>query len=266
MIRKIKGHSGRTVKRRRTAYVKGVGVVPSSSIFPASKRGNYRTGGNYGRFGSSGRSHQEMKFIDNVLDPATITTTGAIRPTGTSDHVTPNVAQVASGTLLQVAQGDQAYQRNGKRITIKRISARLTVSLPPDVTVGTGDIYRIMLVLDTQCNGAAPAVTDVISYPGQTLSQDSFNNLENSQRFRTIADVMRPINATAGGVSAAASTTLVYHHVKINKKCNLDIDYSTSATTGALATIKSNNLFLLVISKEALVTMEGNIRIRYTDS
>jgi len=268
-IRKIKGHSGRTVKRRRTAYVKGVGVVPASSVFPPSARGRYRTGGNYGRFGQGKRrGGQEMKFIDNLLDPASMVSTGAIRPTGTSDHVTPAVAQVATGTLLQIAQGDQTYQRNGRKITVKRISGRLNVNLP-SVTApsDTTDLYRVMMVLDTQCNGAAPAVTDVISYPGQTLSQNSFNNLENSQRFRTIMDVYRPINAAAGGVNGVTgSTGQINHVIKINHKCDYEVEYSTTASTGALATIKSNNIFLLVISKEGTATLEGHIRIRYTDS
>lgn len=254
----------RYVKRKRSVFIPRVGGAPIGNIFPASARGKYRTGGNYGRYSGKGA---EMKFIDNILATANlIAATGELRP-DTGDVVTPAVAVAATGTLLQIAQGDQTYQRNGRKIVIKSIFARLDVTLPATVTAANGgDIYRIMLVLDTQCNGAAPAVTDVISYPGQTLSQMSYNNLENSERFRTLADVMRPINASAGGMAGATgSSALCSHFLKINKKCNIPVEYSTTATTGALATIKSNNIFLLAISRGGLVLLSGNVRIRYTD-
>jgi len=261
------------VKRKRSVFVPGIGGVPRSAIFPASARGKYRKSGNYGRFGTqaTGGARPEMKFIDNVMAYGTVANTGTLRPTAATDAVTPAVAVAATGTLLQVVQGDQTYQRNGRKITIRKISCRLKVLLAGDISAATTrDIYRLILVLDTQCNGAAPAVTDVISYPGQTLSTESFNNLENSERFRVLFDVYRAINATAGGIGANAADKNsgdVIHLIKYNNsRLNIPVEYSTTATTGALATIKSNNLFLLTISESGLIDLAGNVRIRYTDS
>lgn len=259
-------YGGRPVKRRRTTWVPRYGSIP---LIPPRLRGLARVSGNYGKYEVKGGStaSPELKFIDTILVASVVPTTGYLRPTVATDAVTPAVALAATGTLLQVVQGDQAYQRNGKNIVIKSISGRLNVALPPSAVGSdeTTDVYRIMLVQDMQCNGAAPAVTDVISYPGQVLTEDSFNNLENNKRFRTLLDVWRPINATAGGIGAAAEVGSLVHCLKFNKKCNIPISYSTTATTGALATIKSNNIFVLAISALGTCTLSGQIRVRYSD-
>lgn len=260
-------YGGRPVKRRRTVFVPSIGTFPRTSVFPAA--GRVRISGNYGKYDRSKGSTAapELKFIDTFLANAVVPQAGFLRPTVATDNVTPAVALAATGTLVQIAQGDQAYQRNGKNIVVKSISARLNVTLPetPD-EASTADIYRIILVQDMQCNGAAPAVADVISYPGSQLNEESFNNLENNRRFRTIADIYRPINAGGGGINGITGTSVQVNHVlKLNKKCNIPISYSTSATTGALATIKSNNLFLLAISQKGVCLLAGTIRIRYQD-
>jgi len=257
-------HSGRTVKRRKTAFIPGVGVVPASSIFPASARGKYRTGGNYGKYDRGSRS--ELKFIDNILTANVISATGEGRG-DTNDFVTPAVAIAANNTLVQIAQGDQAYQRNGKTVRVKAIHGRLTVQLPSTTNAAsTADIYRVMLVLDTQCNGAVFNPADLISYPGQAVSVNSFNNLENNHRFRVLMDVERPINSSAGGAPTGTPAFGVSNHlIRFSKKCDIPIEYSTSATTGAIATIKSNNLVLFTISANGLVSLGGIIRLRFTD-
>lgn len=252
------------MKRRKTVWVKPLSMaVPRNSIFPASARGKYRLSGNYGRFGADG----EMKFIDNLLAFNVIASAGEIRP-DTSDTVTPAVAVSATGTLVQVVQGDQTYQRNGRKITVKRINARLTLNLPAStVATEASDTYRIMLVQDKQCNGAAATVASVLGFTGQTITAHSFNNLENSRRFRVLFDVFRPINASAGGApTATPSFSQTNHTLVFNKKCNIPIEYDSSATTGAIATIRSNNLFILAISQGQFVRLTGNVRLRYSDN
>lgn len=257
-------YGGRPVKRRKTTWVPRYGAI---QLAQAPRAGTARISGNYGKYDKGSSAAPELKFMDTVINDAIIVTAGALRPTATSDFNTPAVPVTATGTLLQIVQGDQAYQRNGKNIVIKSINARLHVALKGGSDEGdTTDIYRILLIQDTQANGAAPAVTDVISYPGQTLSADSFNNLENNRRFRTLMDVYRPISVPSGGYGATpAAPGEVFHVIKFHKKCNIPIAYSTTATTGALATIKSNNLFFLVISAAAKCQFGGNVRIRYQD-
>lgn len=254
-----RGKTGKRLpKRVKSAYVRGVGYTPVDTIFPASARGKYRTGGNYGR--------HEMKFIDNVLASSAMAITGSLRP-NTSDTTTGGVI-ATTGTLNQVVQGDQTFQRNGKQIMIKKIHGRLQVIFPSQTVVANSSSnYRIMLILDQQANGAAPAASDILGYPNGTVAQPvssvAFNNLENSERFRVLLDVNRPMNQM---FYATTATGIVQHFIKFNKRCNIPIIYSASTTTGALATIKTNNLLLLTASDTGLVQLTGVIRIRYTDN
>lgn len=256
-------YGGRPVKRRKTVNIRGVGIVPRSSIFPASARGKYRQSGMYGRFGRDG----EMKFIDSILVADAIANTGEVRPS-TVDSVTPATAVSASGTMLQIAQGDQAYMRNGRKIMVTRISGRLILELPSQATAAlSSDIYRILMILDKQANGAAPATADVLGFTGQTISTASYNNLENSSRFRVLFDVLRPINSTAGGTPTTTPVWgLVNHVITFSKRCKIPVEYSASASTGALNTIRSNNLLFVCISKNGAVTLGGNVRVRYSDN
>jgi len=186
----------KTREEKEDRMVKALGrAVPAGSIFPASARGKYRQSGNYGRFGADG----EMKFIDNLMAENLVSVSGELRPTTTSDVCTPAVAQLQTGSLNQIAQGDQTYQRNGRKVNIRKIFARLVVRLPETtVAADTFDVYRVMLILDKQANGAVTTVADVLGFTGQTVSASSFMNLENSHRYRVLADVFRTINMNAG--------------------------------------------------------------------
>jgi len=44
-----------------------------------------------------------------------VSVSGELRPTTTSDVCTPAVAQLQTGSLNQIAQGDQTYQRMEER-------------------------------------------------------------------------------------------------------------------------------------------------------
>lgn len=263
-------YGGRPVKRRRTAFVKGVGVVPRNTIFPAAARGKYRTGGFYGRFKRDG---PELKFMDCVQSVVTPSVTGSIYPAvGATSVFTGNVVAIAAGSLVQIAQGDQPYQRTGRRITIKSIHMRIAMILQPTTapTAG-GDVYRFMLILDKQANGAAPAAVDVLTAPsGGAVTYFNYNALENSERFQVLSDVMRPINCGAAMNNAVAPNSItssqVLHFIKLNKKVSIPIEYSSSAVNGALSTVKSNNLFVLTFTSGGDAQMIMQARLRYVDS
>jgi len=123
------------------------------------------------------------------------------------------------------------------------------------------------LVQDKQCNGVAATTADLLGFTGQTVSFASYNNLENSHRFRVLFDVLRPINATAGGTPTTTPVwAIVNHIITFSKKVKIPIEYSSSTSAGAISTIRSNNLLFVCISKNGVVMLSGNVRVRYIDN
>jgi len=211
-------------------------------------RGYARTGGKYtGRYARQyGRDGPEVKFFDTTHS-FTCDTTGEVP---------------ATGQLNLIPQGITESTRVGRKITIKSINMRLLVQ--PNTTVWIGSIVRLMLVQDTQCNG------DAATYSGQdgvleTDTVQAFRNLENTHRFIVHKDWYFPLTPKAGVVGAfnVEARTLTF-----NKKCHIPIDFDSSATTGVLDTIRSNNLFLLARSSmdDDIVQVQGVTRLRYTDN
>lgn len=252
-MQKRKEYSGRKTLGGRPGYAKK--TVQKYTPKRQVPLGMLRLGGNFGRFGRLG----EKKFVD-VLQPQVATTaTGTIHPTATAT-TTPATAMTA-GSYLQIAQGDQEYQRIGKEVTITKLMIRGQITILQDSTL-FADVVRVIILQDQQCNGAAPTVNQILNFTGQPVSVNSFNNIENSKRFITICDQTYQINAVANEGTDGKEFTVPF---EIFKKVNIPIVYDTSATTGALATIRSNNILGVVISRNAATVINYNMRLRYSD-
>jgi len=168
----------------------------------------------------------------------------------------------ATGQLNLIPQGITEATRVGRKVTITSINQRLLIQ--PNTTVWIGSILRLMLVQDTQCNGAAATYSGV----NGVLESDSvqaFRNLENSRRFIVHKDWYFPLTPKAGVVGAFNVEAQV---LNFNKKCNIVLDFDSVASTGAIETIRSNNLFLLARSSmdDDIVQCQGVTRIRYIDN
>ncbi len=125
-----------------------------------------------------------------------------------------------------------------------------------------GDVVRVILYLDKQANGAIATVTGLL----ETADYQSFNNLSNKKRFRTLMD--RTYNLGHKLAQTDGTNTGSYPEVNISdtlfKKVNIDIEFDS--TTGAIDEQRSNNLCILVISKNAVADIEGKMRLRFSDT
>ena len=163
--------------------------------------------------------------------------------------------------MLTIPQGDEESERVGRKITVKSINGLLNITGNPAVG---NDFLRLSLVQDTQANGGAATYSGV----GGVYETDvvpAMRNLDNSARFKVLKNWLIPVTATSGIVGAFGT---ISKHLKINLKCNIPISYDSSATTGAIGTIRANNLFLLAraqVSDDAS-SCAGVIRIRYSDN
>ncbi len=231
------------VKRKRTYTRRG----GTRSAITKRQRGFVRTGGYYGRYPT--RSTGELKFLDTVIDDAVIATGGTIQNTGTI-HVIP--------------QGVTETTRIGRKCTIKQINFRWTAKLP-QATAATdiGDTVRIIMYLDKQCNGATATIANIL----ETSVWNGWNNLENSLRFRILYDTTISLYAPSGGSSAVGTHQFgpMVKNGAFYKKCNIPIEFDASASTGAIGTIRSNNVGLLFISEGGFAGIQSNVRVRFSD-
>lgn len=236
-------------KRSRSAY-QGLPRLMGPPKPPRTGRrfvpGRDRVGGFYGRYSNGG----EMKFHDVDLDDAVVAGAGGI-----------------TATINIIAQGVTESTRVGRKCTIKAIHWRYKVNLPQQDAGGTplnGDTLRIILYLDKQCNGATAAITDIL----ETANVQSFRNLANVSRFNILLDKLHNINyhnMASDGAGLVSLSNQTYQ-TTFNKRCDIPIEFNNVANDGSLATIRSNNLGVLLISEAGVVGFFSAFRLRFSDA
>ncbi len=200
-----------------------------------------RTSGFYGRYSTQG----ELKFHDIDLDDAVIAATGGI-----------------TDSINKIAQGTTEVTRIGRKCTIRSINWRFAVTIP-STNLGSSatDIVRVILYLDKQANGATAAITDIL----ESADYQSFNNLANKSRFRTLMDRTYDTTSSAGG---GDGTTEDYAESSVHdsffKKVNIPVEFDSTA--GAITEIKSNNIGVLLFTKNGKAGFASKIRLRFSDN
>lgn len=209
-----------------------------------------RTSGRYGRFQPSG---SELKFHDVTIAETDISENGCV-----------------CTALLTILQNTKATGRIGKTITLKEIhmhgTAKRARSFSATGATQQPKVLRLLLVQDKQANGAAAVTADVLEVLVDNKDYQAFRNLDNSKRFNILYDKRIHLNVPFAGNSSEYATNGVFQPCVLHKKINIPIEYDAGTTTGAIGTIRSNNLILLLISSDDLfVDFHAKIRIRYED-
>lgn len=238
------------ISRRTLAYRRRISQGTRSRWAMRRQMGvrapNPRTGGYYGRYkyGLSTAS-PEMKFYDGTANFALVDTGGEIED-----------------SICEIAQGITEKTRVGRKIQIKKISLRITFSLPSTQAIAeTSDVVRLLVYLDRQCNGATAAVTDIL----ETADDMSFNNLANKGRFSVLMDKKVGLDSTGGSWDGTHSQFVSVNKFK-DRYLTTDIPVEFDGPTGAITEIKSNNIGLLAISGAGYAAMIVHYRIRYFDA
>ncbi len=209
--------------------------------------GRDRVSGYYGRYRKIKGLLGELKFFDTAISDATL------------------IGTMTFHNLNIVVQGNTESNRIGRKITVQSVSIKGELSLNSTTAAGdTAVNVKMSLVQDKQTNGNQFVATDLL----ETDVIGSFNNLANKSRFRVIRTWYFSINHGAGASTATPTvvfgktTTWVNEHVK----CNIDIEFDNSATTGAVSTQRSNSLTLIFQTSNneiAFILMQA--RIRFSD-
>ncbi len=238
-------------KRTTRRYAGTKSRARSQKFRVAARRKGYgRTSGYYGRYGQG--PHAELKFHDLDIDDAIVASTGTINP--------------ASASCVIIQQGTTESTRLGRKITIKSINWRWTITLPEfdaQDTPGPDDVLRVILFQDKQTNGATATVTGIL----ESADFQSFNNLANKSRFRTLMDRTYALNyqSLASDGAAVVSGAALTIQDSFFKKCNIAIEYDNTATDGSLATQRSNNIAVLLISSSNVSRFASKMRLRFSD-
>ncbi len=222
-------------KKKKSAKYRKTAVVP----------GVTRKAGYYGRYNGTGDA--ELKFHDLDID-LTIATNGTI----------------AQASCLTIVQGTSESERIGRKCVIRSINWRWDLLLPAATAkADTGDTCRIILYLDKQTNGAAAVVATAAGILESDNFQ-SFNNLSNKGRFRTLMDRTYSLSAQ-GGSGRGTTDTLAFceyqTHDSFYKNVNIPIEYDS--TTGAITEMRSNNIGVLCLGKTGKIIMGSKMRIRF---
>lgn len=188
----------------------------------------------------------ELKFHDVAVDDASIALGGVIQN---------------SGTVNIIAQGITETTRIGRKVTVRKILWKYTVTLLGGSTVGSTEVIRVILYVDHQTNKATAAAGDLI----ETDDYDAFRNLGNGARFTILHDKTHALNphASAGNGSANDSAGFSIFD-EVYKTVNIPLEFNAAA--GALTEILTNNIGVLLFSKNgAQAGFNSILRLRYSD-
>lgn len=212
------------------------------------RKGFQRTVGYFGRFTGSS---PELKFFDTAL----------------SFNIDRTAEIPTTGQLCLIPQDDTQSGRDGNKACLHSILVKGTATFTPAAAATASSIAWIYVVQDTQANGQAATVADANSGIFTTDNLATANHvIANGNRFRVLKKFMFSMQPAAGAGSALNSVTKAFYWYS---KLNVPLQYDASASTGALTTIRSNNIFLVAgcsdSGQDDLTSVQGTCRLRFSD-
>lgn len=178
-------------------------------------------------------------------------------------------------SLNRIAQGDTGDTRDGNKILVTKLSLRGTCEAYQNsngtfTSTTPGEVYfRWMVIIDTQANGANPALTDVFeSDPTGADQFDIYNSLTETGRYKILMDKFIKVNAACPIYNTNTQHTHVQNrltHFKKTFNLNLPIVYSDG--TSNMAAVRNNNIFMVIFNGHDGSNLGVNYRtrLRFTD-
>jgi len=214
------------------------------------KSGFTRQVGFYGRY--NGTPGWEKKWFDFDVPATNIPVAG---------HVIPSV------NIIQ--QNTASNGRIGRKVILTNLAFNYYLKKAVDSPFAS---FRVTVVLDRQCNGAAATQGDVFQNPGDLTS---YPNLVNTGRFVFLYDKYVDINSQAvqqstiaGNVTTTNTAMIATRHLKWTKRVNIPLEFS-DGSPATIANVKSNNIFIIVncgAGGGATSNINGMFRLRFSDS
>lgn len=180
--------------------------------------------------------------------------------------VMDNVITAVPSDPLTVPRGDSAVNRLGRKYILKSIHLKGNINWAPGTgTVYANEIFRMWIILDTQCNGVQATATDVF---GSTNPINAFHDLDNTGRFRTLKKVEIALPTLTGGPGAWQGQLMPVDYFM---PCSIPITYDQADVTGAVGLRQDNNVIIFVARNFQNLAANGSMgsdlscRIRFED-
>jgi hypothetical protein len=202
----------------------------------------------------SGRSLNSRQQISDVLLPHKArqppnAIRGAVHPKQEMHFVDISGASYVADTtgtvtlLNSIAQGSDNTNRLGRECVIRDVAIRgfevpTSSSIQPQAT-------RLVLVWDNAPNGAAPAITDVLT----AANPWSFPNVNNIARFTILHDELFVLGTTQATGAAGAVADHTVNRVDLSVRVNSATQFL--GTTTGIASIQNGALFMLTMGSAA---------------
>ncbi len=197
-------------------------------------RRNIRVGGFTG---------MELKFLDAELTTTNITAAWTpLNPTGTG----------CTDSLSVPAQGNGEEQRDGRVYTMDTIMVRGVLRQPSVEANGTPAVQnrvRVIMYLDKQTNSSEAVATDIMD-AGATDDIVAFRNLQNSHRFRVLADKTYTFRALGNMNEGGANLFAIGQQqisFKFYHKFKGGLRVQTDGTTANVSSVTDNNVGIAAI-------------------
>ncbi len=211
------------------------------------RRPNLRLGGFIGL---------ESKFRDDELTVTAVPTTWtALNPT-------------TANCLNGIGQGDTESLRDGRvyHITSVHLRCIVQVIVAESATAPHADVYgRMLLVLDTQTNGAEMSAADCM-ISDQTYDALAYRNLENTSRFKILRNRkwnlhVFDMNEGASNLFSLAGTVSPVWEWDV--KFNPPLKVTVAGTGATVSSIKDNSLHFLICANTGGCEISYETRLRF---
>lgn len=183
--------------------------------------------------------------------------------------VTWDTMEPDTTNLTAIGQGDGESQRDGKQYAINSIHIKgfVTNTVQESSVAPDGDItVRLVLVLDTQTNGAQLTATNVMD-GGQTNDIFSFRNLQFTKRFRVLWDRTFNIKVAVSNTNEGAINLFAVGEnrmtFKVNKTFKTPLMVNTSDTGADIANVTDNSIHMIGVSTSTDANVSYQCRVRF---
>lgn len=190
---------------------------------------------------------KELKFVDSSFNGSVSNSWNLAAPT-------------SIGALNAIAQGTGESERIGRKVSNNSIHIRGQLAISP--ATPQSRLVRILVVKDSQTNGAPLSPTDVIASSGTAFAIHGWRNLETVSRFNVLVDKTFALNPDISFDGTATSTNSMVLPIKFNLKCSGTTLYDD--TTANISNITDNSYHVLTCASGGGVSFQYNCRFRFT--
>lgn len=184
----------------------------------------------------------ETKYFDADKSSSTLATVSADWPLGARQDPSP------FNCLCAPQLGNDINNRIGKKITVMKVTVRgqVFVDALTAAQQSIPQVFRIILLVNKNCNGAQPTPSEVISSANANNMIYGYSNLSFFGKYRILKDktfTLTPQNSV--GDTTTNETAPVVQRFKLTHKFAKPLVVTFNTNTGAVADIVQNSLHII---------------------